>query len=1400
MKISEQVNNFYALCNDDRIPVSSGTVDHPNDRKWKSTIVILMTLSCLGSIFFNAANAAERTLTVAPEQIKAGQTVTVTGEGFQEGARALVWGGGPYVTGKIKIRGTGIAISNDGNYAYVGESWRGLQVIDINDPLAPFSVGSVKTHRPLNVTVTGSYAYAAELDNGLQVIDISDPIAPTLVSSVETPDRAFAVVIAGNYAYVADNESGLQVIDISDPLAPLLVGSIDTPGRAVNVTVAGLYAYVADANRGLQVIDISDPLAPILIGSIDTPDKASDVAIVGNYAYVADGESGLQIIDISDPRAPKSIASVDTLNDASGIAIKDSFAYVNDEDSLLLIDITNPIKPFKIGSIETDSTVHERFNHVAVSGNFVYVTGINSLIILPSAQWTSTVFNNSNSLEIRVADTLPDGIYDVTILNPDGRLFTSTNSLKISIPEFSPFEQNLSFDEILIGNESPIKIMTLTNSGNADLKIGSLTLIKDFKSVNFSFSSDNCSNAVLAPENSCSFEITFNPIHQGSLSAKINIPNNTFDSLHTIALSGIGLFSPLSVTPEKSEPGQSISIEGEDLQADARIIAWGGGPYIRGSIEVLALDVAIDKHFAYVASGENGLRIFDITDPNLPLEISHVNTLNQAHTVSVSNNYAYVIVGKNEILVVDSNNPASPEVIGMFNTLVDAKHMTIAGDFAYVSDDKTLRVLDISNPRLPVETGSATIGTSVKSVTVTGNIAYLLTSYFGARIIDISNPEEPVEIENHPDAQFWKEVVIDGHSAYVLAKGSNFKIYDISKPESPILLSRIPLAGTKAIAFNNHYVYVGNSTGVTIFDVQNIQTPIRLFHLNIASPYFISSITPYHDVAYIGGNKGGLQILDMTTINIPEIAGSIEMPGDALGIEIVDDTAYVADAGNGLQIIDISNAPTLELIDTIEIESDITDVFTKGGLAFITTKDNVLIFDISHRRKPKMLSKINIDNVQDIAIKAPYAYVVSYFDVKVVDIRNPGTPKIIGTVEMNGYGQLRTAAIADNYAYIIGTELKGETGEDNFYNLQVIDISNPFAPIEVASMGQWSGPVSDIVINGNYAYIPDSDRYLQIIDISNPLEPSLVNRTKTPDTPERITIADGLVYVLGNSFTGYSGLSAFEISNPLAPVLVGSFTTTTNGTFRSNKDATISGQFAYVVNDQGLSVLPAAIQLTASSSNANSLEAVLPVNLTPGTYNLAIFNPDGRVYKQHNAINILSAACPCSFWNDNTIPALITGQDSNAVELGMKFQSNADGYITAVSFYKSPLNIGTHVGSLWNSSGVLLAQETFENETESGWQTAYFYNPVAIEANTQYVVSYHTEVGYYSITQHFFKQTGLRKGPLSLPQDMHNDGHGVYLYGGGGFPTKTWRNSNYWVDVIFTPELNSELLMSRIYR
>ena len=155
-------------------------------------------------------------------------------------------------------------------------------------------------------------------------------------------------------------------------------------------------------------------------------------------------------------------------------------------------------------------------------------------------------------------------------------------------------------------------------------------------------------------------------------------------------------------------------------------------------------------------------------------------------------------------------------------------------------------------------------------------------------------------------------------------------------------------------------------------------------------------------------------------------------------------------------------------------------------------------------------------------------------------------------------------------------------------------------------------------------------------------------------------------------------------------------------------------------------------------------------------------------------------ATPCTLWDNATTPSIAAKADYRAIEVGLKFRSDVAGQVSGVRFYKGSGNTGTHVGRLWSSSGQLLAQATFTNETSTGWQQVSFSNPVSVQADTTYVVSYSAPAGRYAYDEGFFA-SAYTKGPLRALSSSEAGGNGVYKYGTGTFPTNTYRSANYWV-------------------
>lgn len=232
--------------------------------------------------------------------------------------------------------------------------------------------------------------------------------------------------------------------------------------------------------------------------------------------------------------------------------------------------------------------------------------------------------------------------------------------------------------------------------------------------------------------------------------------------------------------------------------------------------------------------------------------------------------------------------------------------------------------------------------------------------------------------------------------------------------------------------------------------------------------------------------------------------------------------------------------------------------------------------------------------------------------------------------------------------------------------------------------------------------------------------------------------------------------------------------------------------------------------LTWSSTNATSCTASSPANWTTSaatsgtqalspaattTYTMTCTGTGGSGTAAAT-VTVNPATPPASgnatnIFSTSAAPTHNDSGDTNAVSLGVKFQSDTAGYISGVRFYKSTsANGGTHVGELWSTTGSLLAQATFTSESDTGWQDVTFANPVAINASTTYIASYYAPQGHYpydSGTDTFNLNNAIDNTPLHALASGSTSGNGVYAYGSTPlFPTQTYNGSDYWVDVDFT--------------
>jgi hypothetical protein len=153
----------------------------------------------------------------------------------------------------------------------------------------------------------------------------------------------------------------------------------------------------------------------------------------------------------------------------------------------------------------------------------------------------------------------------------------------------------------------------------------------------------------------------------------------------------------------------------------------------------------------------------------------------------------------------------------------------------------------------------------------------------------------------------------------------------------------------------------------------------------------------------------------------------------------------------------------------------------------------------------------------------------------------------------------------------------------------------------------------------------------------------------------------------------------------------------------------------------------------------------------------------------------------------DAVPNNSVEKGASAVTLGVKFWCSQPGTISAIRFYRGTASGQGYVARLYAADGTLLGSVNLAQESGPvpGWQEASFASPISISANQTYVAAYYAPSGQYT-NDYYGLTNGAANGPLTAPASAAVGGNGVYSHG-NAFPRNTWKDSNYFVDVVFTP-------------
>ncbi len=283
-----------------------------------------------------------------------------------------------------------------------------------------------------------------------------------------------------------------------------------------------------------------------------------------------------------------------------------------------------------------------------------------------------------------------------------------------------------------------------------------------------------------------------------------------------------------------------------------------------------AMGVANCGDYAYVANSNDGMRIYDVSDPTRPVCVGHAPEIAMAASfgIAVSGTakipsdklfgkrktgaqYAFLANYNDGLRIYDVSNPAKPKRVAHLNDGGTALNATVSENYVYLANDYDgLRIYDISNPANPTKVGHLKDTGYPRGVVVAGKYAYVANNFYGFSIFDVSNPTKPAGI-GHINNSSPRETFAEAHSQI---KGKNPHID----------------GSAYGVAVSGHHAYIANfQDGVWAYDISCPTNPISVGHTSTNYGGFSKRLTVSGGYAYVANQDDGIRVYKSFDDNLP---------------------------------------------------------------------------------------------------------------------------------------------------------------------------------------------------------------------------------------------------------------------------------------------------------------------------------------------------------------------------------------------------------------------------------------------------------------------------------------------------------------------------------------------------
>ncbi|GGG28152.1 hypothetical protein GCM10011532_09470 [Christiangramia forsetii] len=328
-----------------------------------------------------------------------------------------------------------------------------------------------------------------------------------------------------------------------------------------------------------------------------------------------------------------------------------------------------------------------------------------------------------------------------------------------------------------------------------------------------------------------------------------------------------------------------------------------------------------------------------IADFRASVKVQEPRTIQESGKIYAWKDYIFINDKNEGVHIIDNTDPFNPQNI-KFLKIPRNMDIAIKNEKLYADNGMDLVVFDISNIDKISEVGRVQDVFPNYYATAPEGVSYVdFASFDPSQEVIIGYLIEKRKIEYARDDSPMPEFAngdsgggttgtggsmarfsLNDNYLYV-ADESSLSAFDISTPSNPIRISNEYIGWQIETIFNyQDHLYLGSSTGMYIYSIENPEKPEKLSflqHVLGCDPVVVKDNYAY--VTIRGGNACGqdlnqLEIVDISDKAQPEVVGTYGMVSP-YGLGVKDNWLFVCDGSAGLKIFGIENTPNLEYID-----------------------------------------------------------------------------------------------------------------------------------------------------------------------------------------------------------------------------------------------------------------------------------------------------------------------------------------------------------------------------------------------------------------------------------------------------------------------------------------------------